>query len=68
MFVADIGRATGFSMATLGFQRIKDPHFGEPDGTWEKLQAGDLAITLFKAKTSEAAAPRGRARTSWWTT
>ncbi|KAF0243712.1 MAG: hypothetical protein FD180_3128 [Planctomycetota bacterium] len=61
LFVADVGRATGFYMATLGFKRIPDPHFGESDGSWEKLQSGDLIITIFKAQTPEAApAPASR--------
>jgi catechol 2,3-dioxygenase-like lactoylglutathione lyase family enzyme len=59
LFVSDVARATGFYMATLGFRRLPDPHFGESDGTWEKLQAGDLVITLFKAKTTEPAPSPG---------
>ncbi len=61
LFVSDVARATGFYMATLGFKRIPDPHFGESDGSWEKLQAGDLVITIFKAQTPEQApAPASR--------
>lgn len=57
LFVADVARSTGFYMATLGFKRIPDPHFGESDGSWEKLQAGDLVMTIFKASSPEPAPP-----------
>jgi catechol 2,3-dioxygenase-like lactoylglutathione lyase family enzyme len=61
LFVSDVGRATGFYMATLGFKRIEDPHFGESDGSWEKLKSGDLVITIFKAQSPEPApAPASR--------
>ena len=50
LFVADIARSVGFYMATLGFQRVPDPAWGESDGTWEKIQSGDLVLTIFKGK------------------
>ncbi|MCE9584311.1 MAG: VOC family protein [Planctomycetes bacterium] len=61
LFVSDVARATGFYMATLGFKRVPDEHFGASDGTWEKIAAGDLVLAIFKAKTAEPApAPSSR--------
>lgn len=59
LFVSDVARSTGFYMATLGFKRVIDPHFGESDGSWEKIEAGDLVVTIFKAKANDPAPAPG---------